>query len=71
MKNDSNSFEQEYEEYEVYEDRFDPAQREKPGTWDGEVQFLFNKLTKKTEANMDFLFIPVRDAQSTGSLGPS
>ncbi|KTF91352.1 hypothetical protein cypCar_00004056 [Cyprinus carpio] len=39
LKNDSNSFEQEYEEYEVYEDRFDPAQREKPGTWDGEVQF--------------------------------
>ncbi|KAL1278593.1 hypothetical protein QQF64_025266, partial [Cirrhinus molitorella] len=36
FKNDSNSFEQEYEEYEVYEDRFDPAQREKPGTWDGE-----------------------------------
>lgn len=37
FKNGSESFEQEYEEYEIYEDRFDPAAREKPGTWDGQV----------------------------------
>uniref|UniRef100_A0A8C2E8U9 Collagen, type V, alpha 3a n=1 Tax=Cyprinus carpio TaxID=7962 RepID=A0A8C2E8U9_CYPCA len=36
FQNGSNSFEEEYEEYEVYEDRFDPAKREMPGTWDGE-----------------------------------
>lgn len=39
FKNGSDSFEQEYEEYEIYEDRFDPAAREKPSIWDGEVQF--------------------------------
>lgn len=63
FKNGSDSFEQEYEEYEIYEDRFDHAAREKPGTWDGEVQFCTSviKITDNTQANMDFLFMPTKD----------
>lgn len=38
FKNHSDS-EQVFEEYEVYEDRFDPAEREKAVTWDGQVEF--------------------------------
>lgn len=36
FKNSSESSEQ-YEEYETYEDRYGPAERERAGTWDGQV----------------------------------
>lgn len=39
FKNDSDSLDQVFEEYEVYEDRFDPAVREKAVSWDGQVEF--------------------------------
>lgn len=55
-KNDSES---DYEEYEIYDDSFDFAERDKAQTWNGEVNRKSELSTYNTSSEWSHLKLPV------------
>lgn len=55
----NNDSESDYEEYEIYEDSFDFAERDKAQTWNGEVNRKSELNTHNTSSEWSYLKLPV------------